>query len=102
MGGPVPVKRNGPLFRPDRGVGQAFQPDAAPVRLESLTYAGPLFRPNLPGTLMATARVLVLRAPGANCDAETQFAFEEAGAVADRTHINRLRASPALLQRHPI
>ena len=51
---------------------------------------------------MATPRVLILRAPGANCDAETQFAFETAGAVADRVHINRLREQPALLQRFQI
>ncbi len=46
---------------------------------------------------MATPRVLILRAPGANCDLETQFAFELAGARAERIHINQLRASPALL-----
>ena len=40
--------------------------------------------------------------PGANCDAEAQFAFETAGAVADRVHINRLREQPALLQRYQI
>jgi phosphoribosylformylglycinamidine synthase len=51
---------------------------------------------------MATPRVLILRAPGANCDAEAQFAFETAGAVADRVHINRLREQPALLQRYQI
>src|SRR5437667_211496 len=33
---------------------------------------------------MATPRVLILRAPGANCDAETQFAFEQAGATPGR------------------
>src|SRR5437868_12315543 len=51
---------------------------------------------------MATPRVLILRAPGANCDAETQFAFEQAGALAERIHINRLREEPALLQRFQI
>jgi phosphoribosylformylglycinamidine synthase len=48
---------------------------------------------------MASARVLILRAPGANCDAETQYAFELAGAEAERLHINRLRENPGLLQR---
>ena len=48
---------------------------------------------------MATSRVLILRAPGANCDGETQHAFELAGAVAERLHVNRLRENPALLQR---
>src|SRR5438874_5463448 len=51
---------------------------------------------------MATPRVLVLRAPGANCDEETQFAFEQAGAVAERLHINRLREEPSLLHRYQI
>lgn len=46
---------------------------------------------------MATPRVLILRAPGANCDAETQFAFELAGARPERIHVNRLRERPALL-----
>jgi phosphoribosylformylglycinamidine synthase len=51
---------------------------------------------------MATPRVLILRAPGANCDGETQFAFQQAGAVADRVHINRLREQPRDLQRYQI
>jgi phosphoribosylformylglycinamidine synthase len=41
-------------------------------------------------------RVLVLRAPGANCDEETAFAFEQAGAVAHRVHLNRWLESPRL------
>lgn len=51
---------------------------------------------------MLKPRVLILRAPGANCDLETQFACERAGAVADRVHINRLRENPSLLQRYQI
>src|SRR5213080_1478229 len=51
---------------------------------------------------MAKPRVLILRAPGANCDGETQFAFEQAGAFAERLHINRLREQPSLLQRYQI
>jgi phosphoribosylformylglycinamidine synthase len=47
---------------------------------------------------MARPRVLILRAPGANCDAETQFAFELAGGQAERVHVNRLREQPRLLQ----
>ncbi|MCE9608049.1 MAG: phosphoribosylformylglycinamidine synthase subunit PurQ [Planctomycetia bacterium] len=46
---------------------------------------------------MAQPRVLVLRAPGTNCDLETAYAFERAGAVAERLHINRLRETPAAL-----
>jgi len=51
---------------------------------------------------MATPRALILRAPGANCDGETQLAFEKAGAAAKRIHINRLREQPGLLQRFQI
>jgi phosphoribosylformylglycinamidine synthase len=46
---------------------------------------------------MARPNVLVLRAPGTNCDAEAVFAFEQAGAVAKRLHINALRETPTLL-----
>jgi len=46
---------------------------------------------------MATPKVLILRAPGTNCDEEAQYAFELAGATADRVHIQRLRDNPALL-----
>src|SRR5262249_55026866 len=55
--------------------------------------------PHNPPGAMPTPRVLILRAPGANCDAETQYACELAGAAAERLHVNRLRENPALLQR---
>jgi phosphoribosylformylglycinamidine synthase len=45
---------------------------------------------------------LILRAPGANCDAEAQFAFQRAGATAEALHINRLREQPAVLQSYQI
>jgi len=51
---------------------------------------------------MAKPRVLILRAPGANCDTEAGFAFEQAGALAEPLHINRLREQPALLQQYQI
>jgi phosphoribosylformylglycinamidine synthase len=51
---------------------------------------------------MAEVRVLILRAPGANCDGEAQYAYELAGAVAERVHIQRLRENPALLQQYQI
>lgn len=51
---------------------------------------------------MAQARVLILRAPGANCDGETQFAFEQAGGLAERIHVNRLREAPALLRQYQV
>lgn len=46
---------------------------------------------------MTAPQVLVLRAPGTNCDAETAFAFETCGAVAHRTHLFRVLERPALL-----
>ena len=51
---------------------------------------------------MTQPRVLVLRAPGANCDLESAFAFERAGAVAERVHVNRLLERPALLSNYQI
>jgi len=39
---------------------------------------------------MSSVKVLVLRAPGTNCDNETAFAFEQAGAMCELHHINRL------------
>jgi phosphoribosylformylglycinamidine synthase len=51
---------------------------------------------------MAKPRVLILRAPGANCDAETEFAFQLAGGDPERLHINRLREQPDLLLRFQI
>ncbi|HPP52934.1 MAG TPA: phosphoribosylformylglycinamidine synthase subunit PurQ, partial [Thermoguttaceae bacterium] len=39
---------------------------------------------------MAQPRVLILRAPGTNCDVETAYAFEKAGAKAERVHVFRL------------
>ena len=51
---------------------------------------------------MPQPRVLILRAPGANCDGETQFAFEQAGGLPERLHINRLRENPKLLKSYQI
>lgn len=48
--------------------------------------------------MMAKPRVLVLRAPGTNCDIETAYAFEQAGAIAERLHIARLLERPDLLR----
>jgi phosphoribosylformylglycinamidine synthase len=51
---------------------------------------------------MPPPRVLILRAPGTNCDEETAFAFEQAGAAAERVHINRLLESPGLARQFQI
>ena len=39
---------------------------------------------------MPAPRVLVLRAPGTNCEVETAFAFEACGALAEPMHLFRL------------
>ena len=39
---------------------------------------------------MAKVKTLILRAPGTNCNEETAFAFEQAGAEATHVHVNRL------------
>ena len=51
---------------------------------------------------MASPRILLLRAPGTNCEAETAFAFERAGGVADTVHVERLLGSPGLLDEHQV
>lgn len=51
---------------------------------------------------MAAPRVLILRAPGSNCDGELHFAFEKAGALAERVHIQRLREHPSHLKNYQI
>jgi phosphoribosylformylglycinamidine synthase len=51
---------------------------------------------------MSTPNVLVLRAPGTNCDAETALAFQRAGAKAETLHINRLLEKPSLFQQFQI
>jgi phosphoribosylformylglycinamidine synthase len=47
-------------------------------------------------------RVLILRAPGTNCDAEAVYAFEQAGARADLVHIQRLLEEPSLVAQSQI
>ncbi len=39
---------------------------------------------------MSKVRTLILRAPGTNCDAETAFAFQQAGAEVALVHVNEL------------
>jgi phosphoribosylformylglycinamidine synthase subunit PurQ / glutaminase len=51
---------------------------------------------------MPAPRALVLRAPGTNCDVETEYAFQLAGALPERVHINRLIENPALAARYQI
>ena len=46
---------------------------------------------------MPKPRVLVLRAPGTNCDEETAFAWRLAGAEAETWHVGRVVESPGAL-----
>ena len=46
---------------------------------------------------MDEPRVCVLRAAGVNCNEETAYAFELAGATAKQIHVNRLLEAPGLL-----
>jgi phosphoribosylformylglycinamidine synthase len=47
-------------------------------------------------------RTLILRTAGTNCDAETAYAFELAGADCERVHINRLISEPGILDQFQI
>lgn len=47
---------------------------------------------------MAKVNAIVLRAAGINCDAETEYALELAGAHAQRVHINRIIENKQLLK----
>lgn len=47
-------------------------------------------------------RVLILRAPGTNCDLESAHAFELAGAQTERLHVNQLLADPSLAKQFQI
>ncbi|MGL4423304.1 MAG: phosphoribosylformylglycinamidine synthase I [Gemmataceae bacterium] len=51
---------------------------------------------------MPSPKVLILRSPGANCDNEAAFAFQQAGAEADKVHINALRENPRRLHDYQI
>lgn len=46
---------------------------------------------------MPTPRIIVLRAPGTNCDQEAAFAFESAGGKAEILHLNRALENPKIL-----
>lgn len=51
---------------------------------------------------MATPRVLILRAPGTNCDQETAHAFELAGARCQLVHLNQWLEDPALAAEYQV
>jgi len=45
---------------------------------------------------MPAPRVFVLRAPGTNCNEETAYAFEKAGAVTEQVHVKRWLEEPSI------
>ncbi|HEX4414431.1 MAG TPA: phosphoribosylformylglycinamidine synthase subunit PurQ [Lacipirellulaceae bacterium] len=47
---------------------------------------------------MVRPRILILRAPGTNCDSETAHAFELAGGVTELMHVNRVLEKAARLR----
>ena len=47
--------------------------------------------------VVMSPRVLILRAPGTNCDEETAHAFALAGGAPERWHVNRLLEEPRKL-----
>jgi phosphoribosylformylglycinamidine synthase len=51
---------------------------------------------------MSSPNVLILRAPGTNCDRESAFAFEKAGAKTETLHVNRLLENPQIVERFQI
>ena len=51
---------------------------------------------------MTDVKAIVLRAAGINCDLETEYALELAGAAAQRIHINRLIEDKRLLDQFQI
>ena len=51
---------------------------------------------------MKQVKALVLRAAGINCDMETAYAFELAGAEVQTLHINRIIENPAVLDEYQI
>jgi len=51
---------------------------------------------------MAKPKVLVLTGYGINCDEETQFAFQKAGALAERVHVNDIIAGQKKVRSYQI
>ena len=51
---------------------------------------------------MVKVKAIVLRAAGINCDMETEYALEIAGAKAERVHINRIIENKNLLDDYHI
>jgi phosphoribosylformylglycinamidine synthase subunit PurQ / glutaminase len=106
-------KRGNPESETDRAIwgtpGGRGTPGREPLALELGPAVAAPPEPKPPnkqdvskGIAMVAPRVLVLRAPGTNCDLETAYAFERAGGVAERVHVNRLIENPTLASRYQI
>jgi len=54
------------------------------------------------GKISNGVKAIVLRAAGINCDMETEYALELAGAEAERVHINRIIEDKELLEEFQI
>ncbi len=54
------------------------------------------------GKVSNGVNAIVLRAAGINCDMETEYALELAGAKAERVHINRIIESKDILEKYQI
>ena len=52
--------------------------------------------------MMTMVKTLILRAPGTNCDMESAFAFERAGAQVDLIHVNELIRRQDLISSYQI
>ncbi|MFW5923326.1 MAG: phosphoribosylformylglycinamidine synthase I [Planctomycetota bacterium] len=52
--------------------------------------------------MSAQVKTLILRTAGTNCDEETAFAFQQAGARARKRHVNVLRQDPDILLNYDI
>jgi phosphoribosylformylglycinamidine synthase len=52
--------------------------------------------------MMTKVKTLILRAPGTNCDVESAFAFERAGAQVDLIHVGELIRQQRLLSNYQI
>jgi phosphoribosylformylglycinamidine synthase I len=52
--------------------------------------------------LMSKVKVLLIRAPGTNCDLETEYAFQQAGASTRLVHVNRLIRREERLSDHQV
>jgi len=89
---PTSDARGEPRVRVNRLPGFPPAEEALPRGRPLLTHDSPMPQP----------RVLILRAPGTNCDKETAHAFERAGAAADVLHVNRLLEAPERLDAYQV